>query len=73
MEDLKTLVEKLVTSLQKNGDLKELFQKNPIAAAEKALGIKLPADLAENVVEGVKAKLNVDLAAGAIDQLKKLF
>lgn len=73
MDDLKAMVEKLTAALQKNGDLKTQFQKNPIAAAEKILGVKLPAEIAGKVIDGVKAKLNLNAATDAIDKLKKLF
>ena len=42
-------------------------------AVEKVLGVDLPDDLVEKVIDGVKAKMTVDNIADAASFLKKLF
>ena len=37
---------------------------------ESVLGVDLPDDVVEQVIQGVKAKLSVDKVAGAVDSLK---
>lgn len=49
------------------------FQKEPIKAVEKVLGVDLPDGIIEKVVQGVKGKLAMGKVSGAMDSLKKLF
>ena len=39
--------------------------------AEKVLGIDLPDDMMEKIIDGVKAKLSLDQAAGLFSAAKK--
>ena len=50
-------------------DLKAQITK----VVEKVLGVDLPDDVVNGVVEGVKAKISVDKVSGIADSLKKLF
>ncbi len=70
--DIKAKIEELAGKLTKDGDLKALFQKDPVQAVEKVLGVDLPDDAVEKIVAGVKAKLTGDKLAGAADALKGL-
>jgi len=49
------------------------FQKEPIKAIEKVLGIDLPDEKLQPLVAGVKAKLASGEIGDALDGLKKLF
>ncbi len=71
--DIKEKVNEVVEKVTKDKDLQEQFRKEPIKAVEKVLGVDLPDDVLEKVVEGVKAKISVDKLSGAVDSLKKLF
>jgi len=71
--DIKEQIEKLVERIKKEDDLKELFQKDPVKAVEKVLGVDLPDDLVEKVIDGVKAKITFDGVADTLGALKKLF
>lgn len=73
MDELKEKIEELVAKVTKDAALKELFQKNPVEAVEKVLGVDIPDDMVEKIVAGVKAKLTGDKLAGAADKLKGLF
>ena len=71
--DIKEKIEELVEKISKNKDLQELFQDEPIKVVEKLLGVDLPDDLIEKIVDGVKAKLTADKLADAAGALKGLF
>ncbi len=71
--DIKEKITEVVEKISKDKALQEQFQKEPIKAVEKVLGVDLPDDLIEKVVDGVKAKLTADKVSGAIDSFKKLF
>ena len=71
--DIKTQITTVVEKITNDKELQELFKKDPVKAVEKVLGVDLPDDVVNKVVDGVKAKLSVDKAAGVVDSLKKLF
>ena len=60
MEELKEKIEAIVKKLTENKDLMDDFKKDPIKTVEKLLGIDLPDEKLEAIVDGVKAKLDFD-------------
>ena len=56
MEKVEDLVEKITSSK----DLKEQFEKNPVAVLEKLVGVDLPDDQVNQLVDAIKAKITVD-------------
>ena len=82
MEELKGKIEEIVKKLTENKDLLDDFKKNPIKVVEKLIGVDLPDEKLEAIVDGVKAKLDFDKLDDALDGklgdalggiLKKLF
>lgn len=71
--DIKELIEKAVDLLTKDEDLMENFKKDPIKTVEKLLNVDLPDDLLENVVKGVKAKIDLDKVGDVLGKLGGLF
>lgn len=71
--DIKEKITEAVEKITKDEALRAQFQKDPVKAVEKVLGVDLPDDLMEKVVAGVKGKMTLDGVSGAVDQLKKLF
>ena len=71
--DIKEQIGKLAERVMQNDELKEQFQKEPIKAVEKVLGVDLPDDVVEQIIQGVKAKISVDQVADVLGGLKKLF
>lgn len=71
--DIKEQIEKLAESVLKDEKIKALFTKDPIKAVEKVLGVDLPDEIVEKIIDGVKAKITVDQIADAASFLKKLF
>ncbi len=77
MDNIKELVDKLVDKIQSSKDIKELFEENPIKAVEKVLGVDLPDDIVEKVIDAVKAKISIDdvsdKVSDVVGMFKKLF
>ncbi len=71
--DIKEQISKVVEKVTKDEALKAQFQKEPVKAVEKVLGVDLPDDVVEKIVQGVKGKISVDKLSGAADAIKKLF
>ncbi|MGN1196130.1 MAG: hypothetical protein ACI4TA_00840 [Acetatifactor sp.] len=73
MIDVKAKINEVVEKVTKDKDLKEKFQKDPIKTVEGIIGVDLPDDAMQKVVEGVKGKISLDKLSGALDSVKKLF
>lgn len=71
--DIKAEINKIVDRIKNDDELLEKFKKDPIKAVESILGVDLPDDIIEKVVDGVKAKISLDKAGDLLDGLKKLF
>jgi len=71
--DIKAQIEKVVETVTKDKDLLSQFQTEPIKAVEKVIGIDLPDEIINKVVDGVKAKITVDKLSDTFDAIKKLF
>ena len=71
--DIKEQISKMTDAIKNNPDIKEQFEKEPVKAIESIIGIDLPDDIVEKVIDGVKANLTVDSISKFADGIKKLF
>lgn len=71
--DIKEKIEKVVQKLQSDKNLMDKFQKNPMKVIEELLGVDLPDDLVNQIVDGVKAKIKLDKVGDALGALGGLF
>ncbi len=71
--DIKKKIEELVEKIKNDKTLLSKFQKDPITTVEGLLGIDLPNDQVEKIVEGIKAKINLDKIGDALGSLGGLF
>lgn len=64
--DIQKIITDVVAKLKADDNLLENFQKNPTKVLEKLVGVDLPDDKIDPIIEGIKAKLNLeDLAEKA--------
>ncbi len=73
MMDIKEKITEMVEKITKDPSLKKQFEEEPIKAIEKVIGVDLPDDVVEKIIDGVKAKITVDSVADIAGALKKLF
>lgn len=71
--DIKELISKVVDELKDSDSLKKQFEKEPVKVIEKFLGVDLPDEIVEKVIEGVKAKITLDAVSDVAGALKGLF
>ena len=57
--DIKQKVEELVEKIQNDKEILAKFQKDPVSTVEGLIGIDLPNDQIEKVVDLVKAKIDL--------------
>ena len=55
--------------LTENEDLLDAFKRDPIKVVEKLIGVDLPNDQVEKLVEGIKAKIDLDKLGSALGGL----
>ena len=63
---MKEKVEQILTKLRTDDKLLEKFQKNPASVIEEYLGVDLPDDQVNQIVEAVKARLLLDKLGSAL-------
>lgn len=71
--DIKEKIEDIVEKIQKNPALLKKFNTDPVKVVEELVGIDLPDELIEKVVDGVKAKVTLDKVGDALGALSGLF
>ena len=71
--DIKEKISELVDKIKEDDKLKDQFAKEPVKTVEKLIGVDLPDDKLEAVVDGIKAKIKLDSVSEIADKFKKLF
>ena len=71
--DIKNMAEELVEKIQSNPQLLKEFKEKPVQVLEKLMGIDLPDDQIEKLVELIKAKIDLDKAGDLLKGLGGLF
>ena len=68
MDDLKKKVEDIINKVSKDKDFAKKFQKDPVSAVESVLGVDLPNDTINKIIDGVKAKMTADTAKSMLNK-----
>ncbi len=71
--DIKAKIEELVNKVKSDKDFAKKFQNDPVKAVEGVLGIDLPDDQINKIIEGVKAKIKLDDLGEIAGKLGGLF
>ncbi len=71
--DIKKTVNELVEKIQNNPKLLQQFKTEPVKVIETLIGMDLPDDQIEKVVELVKAKIDLDKVSDMLGGLGGLF
>lgn len=58
--DIKAKIEELVEKVKNDDNFAADFKADPVKAVEKVIGVDLPDDQINKVIDGVKAKISVD-------------
>ena len=71
--DIKEKIEKAAKKLMDNPSLLKKFEKEPVKVIEELIGIDLPDDLVNQLIDGIKAKITAEKVGDALEGLGKLF
>ena len=69
MDFIKDKIEDIVEKIKKDPKLLQKFKDEPIKTVEGLIGIDLPDDQIEKIVDAVKAKINLDKAGDLLGGL----
>ena len=62
--DIKAKIEELVNKVKNDKDFAAKFKADPVKAVEGVVGVDLPDDQINKIVDGVKAKITADGIGG---------
>ena len=71
--DIKAKIEEAVKKLLSDKTLMAKFEKNPASVIEELIGVDLPDDQVNQIVDGIKAKIKLDKIGSALGGLGGLF
>lgn len=71
--DIKKMIEELVEKIQKDPEILKKFNEEPVVCLEKLLGVDLPDDQMEKLIDGIKAKIKLNKLGDALGGLGGLF
>lgn len=71
--DIKAKIEEIVGKIMADKDILAKFQKDPVSVVEELIGVDLPNDQLEPVVDAVKAKITADKIGDVLGGLGGLF
>ena len=69
MTDFKEKVDEIVDRIQNDKSVKAKFAKDPVSAIKEIIGIDLPNDKMNQLVEGIKAKLALNSVGSTLGGL----
>ena len=71
--DIKAKIEEIVKKLTSDKKLMDKFQRDPVSVIEALIGIDLPNDQVNQLVDGIKAKIKLDQVGDMLGGIGKLF
>ena len=70
--DIKAKIEELVQKLLSDKNLMAKFDRNPASVIEELIGIDLPNDQVNQLINGIKAKIKLDQVGDVLGGIGKL-
>ena len=71
--DIKEKIEQVAKKLMADKSLMARFERSPASVIEEYIGVDLPNDQIDKVVDGIKAKIKLDQVGNALGGIGKLF
>ncbi|MBQ2919736.1 MAG: hypothetical protein IJE58_01005 [Oscillospiraceae bacterium] len=71
--DIKAKIEEVVKKLTSDKNLMAKFERNPVSVIEQLIGIDLPDEQINQLIDGIKAKIKLDQVGDMLGGIGKLF
>ena len=70
--DIKAQIEEIISKVKNDKDFSKSFKDDPVKTVEKTVGVDLPDAQINAIIEGVKAKVDLDKLGGLGGIVSKL-
>lgn len=67
--DIKEKIDKVVNKVKSDKNFKDKLMKDPVNALEDVLGVDLPNEQIDKIIDGVKAKITKDKAEDLMENV----
>ena len=71
--DIKAKIEEIVKKLMNDKSLMAKFERNPASVIEELIGIDLPDQQVNQLIEGIRAKIKLEQVGDVLGGIGKLF
>ncbi len=71
--DIRKIIEELIKKVSTDKDLLKKLDEDPAGVIEELLGVDLPNDKVNDIIDAVKAKITVENITNAIDMIGDFF
>ncbi len=71
--DIQAKVTEVIDKIKNEPDFAAKFKSDPVKALESILGVDLPEDQLNGIIDGVKAKVSLDQAGDLMNKVKNFF
>lgn len=71
--DIKAKIEELVGKIKEDPKMMDNFKSDPVKTVEGLIGVDLPDDQINPIVDGIKAKLAAGALSGITDKIGGIF
>ena len=71
--DIKAKIEEVVKKLLADKSLMAKFERNPVSVIEELIGVDLPDQQVNQLIEGIKARIELDQVGDVLGGIGKLF
>ena len=71
--DIKAKIEETVRKLMNDKSLMAKFERNPVSVIEELIGIDLPDQQVNQLIDGIKARIKLDQVGDVLGGIGKLF
>ena len=72
MEELKQKIEEIIEKVKQDPTFATRFQEDPVKVVEEVMGVDLPDDKINEIIDTIKAKIKLD-ESGILGKIKGLF
>ncbi len=73
MDIIKDKINEIVEKIKNDKTIAAKFKADPVSTVEGLLGIDLPNDQVEKIIDGIKAKISLDKAGDLLGKVGGLF
>ena len=71
--DFKAKIDQIVKKLTSDKGLMAKFERDPVSVIEELIGIDLPNDQVNQLIDGIKARIKLDQVGDMLGGIGKLF